>query len=196
MFWLLFLVSIVSSEKALPPWRVYAVPSCNEIPPGSTMTENSGIVITFQEPIPAGKCTVSKSATGNAFAESFNCSGKTGSQNFYNASSCAGNALGSNPIAIKGTCKPGGCAGVTVTQYGTVDCTGTPSDVRTNEYMYWGDGTCQYNMTQTCVGGQPQTKFFSNTACTGTPVFTMIAGECNRRNARSSQMITATDSPC
>eukprot|EP00483_Globobulimina_turgida_P001095 UN01097 len=159
------------------------------------MKENNGNIITFYDPIPVGKCEVNTNQRGS-YAEQFLCSGSTASQNFYNATSCGGNAAGSNPITVKGTCAPGGCAGFTSTQYGTADCTGTATDTRTNQYLYWGDGTCKYNMTQTCVGGQPQTKFFNNAVCTGNPVFTMTAGVCNKRNGHSSDMFTATDSPC
>jgi hypothetical protein len=74
---------------------------------------------------------------------------------------CSGNAV-SQQVTVNGTCSRMSCLGFNDMQYDTSDCSGTPYQNRTNEYIYWAPDVCEYNATQTCVGGQPQTSFYNN----------------------------------
>eukprot|EP00486_Rosalina_sp_Unknown_P002614 CAMPEP_0201576422 /NCGR_PEP_ID=MMETSP0190_2-20130828/22248_1 /ASSEMBLY_ACC=CAM_ASM_000263 /TAXON_ID=37353 /ORGANISM="Rosalina sp." /LENGTH=160 /DNA_ID=CAMNT_0048007287 /DNA_START=174 /DNA_END=656 /DNA_ORIENTATION=- len=160
------------------------------------MKDHNGDVHTFMEPVVAGKCETETDEEGHVRSRQFVCSGTTASQNYYNASSCSGNPVGSDPVTVKGTCAMGGCAGFTHYDWNDGHCQGKPQTTTTNEYIYWGDGSCQNNATQSCVNGVPTIKFYDDAACTGNPRHTLTSGMCNPHGGHGSDMMNVTDSPC
>eukprot|EP00483_Globobulimina_turgida_P005849 UN05859 len=185
MLWLLSIFYVARS----------AVPQCNEIPAGSSTKDHNGNVHIFHEPVPAGKCSVETNEAGHVRAREFTCSGTTAAENMYNASTCTGTPFATNPVTLNGQCATGGCAGFTNYDYNDPHCQGHPTDTTTNEYFFWGDGSCQGNATQTCVSGVPTIKFYNNTACSGEARHTLVSGECNP-HGHNSNMMNVTDSPC
>eukprot|EP00483_Globobulimina_turgida_P003186 UN03191 len=125
----------------------------------------------------------------------FKCSGGMASENGYNASSCTGTPVESNPVTLNGQCATMGCMGFTDKDYNDPQCSGKPTETRVNEYIYFIADKCMYNATQSCVNGEPQSKFYNNTMCSGQPMGIITAGQCNRRG-HNSFMMTSTDNPC
>eukprot|EP01083_Nonionella_stella_P050504 134343_1 len=174
--------------------------TCTVVPAGSNMTAANGDNIVFFEPIVAGKCEVHvENNGGGTHVESLQvtCNGTTAALLTYGheVGDCSGTAT-STPITVNGTCGSMTCLGFNDEQYDTADCTGTPYQNHTNEYVYWSPDVCQYNTTQTCVNGQPQSSFYNNSACTGTPVAVILAGQCTPQGHKKSVQYNATDNPC
>lgn len=148
---------------------------CTVIPAGSNFTDGNGNNIVLQEPAVTGKCEVhTENNGGGTHVEShqFQCNGTTAVLLNYGheVGDCSGMAQ-STPITLNGSCVTMGCLGFNDDQYDTSDCTGTPYQNRTNEYIYWSPDVCMYNQTQTCVNGQPQTSFYNNSMCSGMNIF-------------------------
>ena len=125
------------------------------------------------------------------------CNGTTASRLDYghDIADCSGTAT-PTMITLNGSCTTMGCFGFNDYQYDTADCTGSLQQNFTNEYVYWSPDVCLFNATQTCVNGQPQTSFYNNTMCSGTPQAVIIAGQCIRHGHQRSVLYNATDNPC
>lgn len=161
MYSLLTLTSIIYVINGNPFGLLAS--TCTEIPAGSTMKDHNGDTITFHEPIPASKCQVETNNEHHTHSREYTCDSTGAAENYYNATTCTGTPAGSNPITLNGQCMTGGCAGFTNYHYNNGNCQGRPEETITNEYFYWNPTGCNYNMTQSCVNGVPQFKFYNNT---------------------------------
>eukprot|EP00483_Globobulimina_turgida_P010582 UN10603 len=147
------------------------------------------------------KCEVHTNEEGDGTfhtdSHQFSCNGTTAAMLTYghNVADCSG-PLQTHKITLNGSCFTMGCLGYNNYLYDTADCTGPLQQNFTNEYIYWSPDVCQYNATQTCVNGQPQTSFYNNSACSGTAQGVSIAGQCVRHGNKRSVYLNATDNPC
>eukprot|EP00483_Globobulimina_turgida_P003562 UN03568 len=158
-----------------------AATQCTVIPPGSYVVNPANQKLFFPDPVVTGKCSTETTATSlRVYSFQFVCSGSTAAENIYNSSSCTGTPEATNPITLNGQCAKMECAGFTQKQYKDPGCSGNPQETIVNEYTFWVPGPCQYNQTQSCVGGQPQTTFYNNSKCTRNPEGIIQAGVCNR----------------
>eukprot|EP00483_Globobulimina_turgida_P000227 UN00227 len=192
MFWLVFLFYVGYSRPLAS--------QCTVIPAGSNMTNANGDNIVFVEPIVTGKCEIHSNEDHNGIhtnSQQFVCNDTTAAMLTYghDISDCSGiaNAIA---ISLNGSCTTMGCLGYNDYQFDTADCTGPTQQNFTNEYIYWSPDVCEFNATQTCVNGQPQTSFYNNSACSGTPQGVIIAGQCIRHGNKRSVYLNATDNPC
>eukprot|EP01084_Bolivina_argentea_P109109 195018_1 len=192
MFWLALLFYVGHSRPLAS--------QCTAIPAGSNMTNANGDNVVFVEPIVTGKCEIHTNEDHNGVhtdSHQFICSNGTAALLTYghDISNCSGTTQ-STPITLNGSCTSMGCLGFNHLEFNTTDCTAPPQQNFTNEYVYWTPDQCLYNATQTCVNGQPQTSFWNNTACSGTPQAVVIAGQCIRHGHQRSVSYNATDNPC
>ena len=140
-------------------------------------------------------------STGNVYTDSrmFSCNSTSSGSLVewgHNNSDCSGNHDKITMITLNGSCTTMECLGFNEMEYDTSGCTGQATQNYTDEYVYWLPDQCMYNITQTCVSGQPQSSFYNNTQCTGTPQFVVIAGKCLPHGHQRSAYYVATDNPC
>ena len=123
------------------------------------------------------------------------CSGSTASVTEFDGSAdCESNRNNTDPIQVNGSCGTGTCMSFDELEYNEANCRGKPVQNRTDSVTF-NDSGCNYNKTQACVNGEPQTKFYNNTMCSGDPVH-IITGDTCTTQGHNSRISKILDNPC
>ena len=143
-----------------------------------------------------GHCESDTNSEGHSNSRIFSCDGSTAKVTSYEGSrNCTGSHMNSEPITLNGACTMATCFGFDESEYNEGGCKGKPVQEHNNEYVLFDTTGCNYNKTSSCVNGEPQTKFYNNTMCSGDPVHISTAGQCETQG-HHSRIVRAVDNPC